>query len=415
MAIQTKYRQIKSHFSIADKLFKKIVKMEPTAVANFIPLTWHKAKDFSVWDEHGNKWIDLTSGIFVANAGHANPKIKKAVKDQIDLDLLFAYNYPTKIKHRFLSKLLTLSPPYFNRAILLNSGSEVMDIAYKLLKLYGQSKNKKYIITFNGAYHGRGLSNDLISGSSDKAVAWSGVRDEAVKFLNFPYNQNDKFDPSKLSPVDQIAGFVIETFQGWGAWFYPRGFINDLYRFAKKAGALICFDEMQAGFYRLGPLYGYMTYGSEIKPDIIALGKGISSSLPMAAVLSREELVNLDPGADLHGTQSANTLCCAASLANLEFLSSAKEIKRRSQTFPIFEQELQKMSVSPLIKQVNVRGMIAALIFHEAKEASRVVKSCIENGVLPVCTNRESIKIAPPLTITKEAIKEFAAVIKNFL
>jgi 4-aminobutyrate aminotransferase-like enzyme len=201
MKFQTKYRRIKDNFSIDDKLFKKVAKLEPTAVANFIPLTWHKAKDFSVWDEHGNKWIDLTSGIFVANAGHANPRIKQAIKKQIDTDLLFAYNYPTEIKYRFITKLLALSPKYFNRAILLNSGSEVMDIAYKLLKLYGQSKNKKYIVTFKGAYHGRGLSNDLISGNSNKATKWSGVKDGGIYFIDFPYQSSDKFDPAKLPPI----------------------------------------------------------------------------------------------------------------------------------------------------------------------------------------------------------------------
>lgn len=414
MAIQTKHRRVRNNFFLDDKLFQKIAVMEPKAVANFIPLTWHKAKDFSVWDDRGNKWIDLTSGIFVANAGHANPHIKKAITKQLKADLLFAYNYPTEIKKKFLDKILKLSPDHFNRVILLNSGSEAMDTAYKLIKFYGQKNNKKYIITFKGAYHGRGLSNDLISGNKEKAD-WSGVSDDAVRFLDFPYNESDKFDPSKLPSPDQIAGFILETFQGWGAWFYPKGFVNDLYRLAKKSGALICFDEMQAGFYRLGPLYGYLTYGAEIKPDIIALGKGISSSLPISAVLSREEIVDLNPKADLHGTHSGNAVCVAAALANLEFLSNSKQVKIREKTMKVFAKNLSELAQSPLIKQVNVRGMIAALIFHKAEEASRVVKACIENGVLPVCTNRESIKIAPPLTITEEAIHEFTEVIKSFL
>lgn len=414
MVKQSKYRQIQNNFVYDDRLFKKIVAMEPKAVANFIPLTWHKAKDFSVWDDRGNKWIDLTSGIFVANAGHANPEIKKAIKKQLDNDLLFAYNYPTVIKYKFISKLLSLSPKYFDRVILLNSGSEAMDTAYKLIKLYGQKNKKKYIISFKGSYHGRGLSNDLISGNKNKAD-WAGVYDGAVCFLDFPYQADDQFDPSKLPSSDQIAGFVLETFQGWGAWFYPKGFVNSIYALAKKAGALICFDEMQAGFYRLGPLYGYMTYGAEIKPDIIALGKGISSSLPIAAVLSREEIVDLDPKADLHGTHSANAICCAAALASLEFLSSPKQIKIRDKTMKVFTKNLQALAKSPLIKQVNVRGLIAALIFHKTEEASRVVKECVCHGVLPVCTNRESIKIAPPLTITEDAINEVTEIMESFL
>ncbi|MEK9184566.1 MAG: aminotransferase class III-fold pyridoxal phosphate-dependent enzyme, partial [Patescibacteria group bacterium] len=406
MKIKTKYREIREDFSLnKNPLFNAIAKLEPKAVANTIPLTWHKAIDFSVWDDKGNKWIDLTSGIFVANAGHSNPKIKKAIKDQLDSDMLFAYNYPTKIKHKFLSKLLSISPSYFDRVILLNSGSEAMDIVYKLIKFYGKKNNKKYIITFKGNYHGRGLSNDLFSGSVEKAK-WSGVSDDSVCFLDFPYNEKDVFDSKKLPPAEEIAGFVIETFQGWGEWFYPQKYIKDLYQFAKKAGALVSFDELQAGFYRLGPVYGYMTYGKEIKPDIIGLGKGISSSMPMGAVLSRKDIVDIDEKADLHGTHSGSALVCAAALANLDFLSSPTQIKLREKTMKVFEEEMRSLKSCPFVTHINVRGMMGAIIFEKSENALKVGKECIYNGVLPVCTNKNSIKIAPPLTISVEALKE---------
>lgn len=412
--MKTKYRNVSPSFSLAkNPLDRKISAHEPLSTRNSIPLTWHKAKDFSVWDDKGNKWIDLTSGIFVANAGHANPHIKQAIKKQLDADLIFSYNYPTKIKERFITKLLSLAPKHFDTLTLLNSGSEAMDTAHKLIKLYGAKTGKKYIITFNGSYHGRGLSNDLISGSKKKA-AWSGIEDDAVVFLDFPYDQNTTFNPKVLPPKNEIAGFVLETFQGWGAWMYPKPFVNDLAHFAKQNGALLAFDEMQAGMYRMGPLFGYMTYG-DLKPDIVALGKGISSSLPLSVVLSRKELFNIDPGADLHSTHSANPVCTAAALANIEFLSSKTEIARRKKTVSLFEKELKKLEASPLITHVNVRGLIAGLIFEKAEVATAVVMECIKQGVLPVCTNRNSIKLAPPLTITPLALKEALSVIQDVI
>ncbi len=414
MKIKTTYRQVRDDFSLKNnKLYKQIADLEPLSVANTIPLTWAKAVDFSVWDDKGNKFIDLTSGIFVANAGHSNPRIKKAIKDQVDADMLFAYNYPTKIKYQFLKKLLAASR-HFNCATLLNSGSEAVDIAYKLIKLYGTKTKKKYIVTFGGGYHGRGLSNDLIAGSKQKA-AWSGMTDETVCFLDFPYDPTAKFDPSILPPHKEIAGFVIETFQGWGAWFFPDGFLNDLSKFAKKHRALVCFDELQSGFYRLGPIYGYMTYGKDIVPDLVAVGKGISSSLPISALLGNKKIMNIDPKADLHGTHSGNAVSCASALANLEFLSSSKQVSAQKKTMKVFGQEMKSFEKSPMVRQVNVRGMIAALIFEKTEDATRVVKECIMNGVLPVCTNRNSIKIAPPLTITAAAIREASDVIRNAL
>jgi acetylornithine/succinyldiaminopimelate/putrescine aminotransferase len=257
------------------------------------------------------------------------------------------------------------------------------------------------------------LSNDLISGGKERA-SWSGVSDDAVIFLDFPYDESKQFDPDLLPAADEIAGFIVETFQGWGAWFYPKKFLNDLATFAKKNDALVAFDEMQAGFYRLGPLYGYMTYGA-IQPDIIALGKGITSSLPLSAVLSRKELFNIDPKADLHGTHSGNAVAAAAGLANIEFLSSAQEIARRKKLIPIFEKELKSLQTSSLVTQVNVRGLIAGIIFKTTEDATATVKVCIERGVLPVCTNRNSIKVSPPLTITPDALKEAIGVIREVL
>ncbi|MDO8495059.1 MAG: aspartate aminotransferase family protein [bacterium] len=418
MAIKTRYREIQDGFVLQkDELYKKLWDLEPHLAANGTPITWNKAVDFSVFDDHGNKWIDMTSGIFVANAGHANPFIIEAIKKQLDANLLFSYTYPTDIRQKFLSKLLELSPPHFNKALLLNSGSEVMGAAYKLVKLWAKKQHRRYIITFRGSYHGQGLGNDFICGSPEKGD-WSGVKDSDVIFLDFPYRANDRFDPKSLRlpsgdqiPADQIAGFFLETFQGWGAWFYPQQYIDSLYAFAKNSGALVCFDEMQAGFYRLGPLYGYMTYG-DLQPDIICLGKGITSSLPLSAVLSRAEIID-DKEADLHGTHSGNPLCCAAGLANIEFLSDPNFIAERQRTMNIFQAGLEGLIRFPLVKMVNVRGMIAGLIFHDTDAATRVVMKCIGNGVLPVCTFKHSIKLAPPLTIDAHALYEAIDVVSE--
>lgn len=414
MAVKTKLRLIKTGFTLAETpLRRHLAGHEPSGAQNSIPLTWAKARDCSVWDEGGNKFIDLTSGIFVANAGHANPHIKKAIKKCLDQDLLFAYSYPTKIRERFEKKLLSLSPKHLNAVALSNTGTEAMMLAYRLIKVYGNERKKKYIVTFRGNYHGRGLSNDFISGSPEKA-SWSGVKDDSIVFLDFPYDPKMRFDPKKLPKAGAIAGFVLETYQGWGAWFYPRAFIRDLAAFAKKNGALLCIDDLQGGFYRMGPLYGYQTYGN-LKPDILSLGKGISSSLPLAAVLARKTLFAMDRKADLFGTQSGNPVCVAAGLANIEFLSSAKQKAHRKKILPVFKKEMYALLQSPLIKQVNLRGLVAGIIFHTTKDATAVAKECIRRGVLPVCTNRESIKIAPPLTITSQAIKEAAGVLREAL
>jgi 4-aminobutyrate aminotransferase/(S)-3-amino-2-methylpropionate transaminase len=149
-----------------------------------------------------------------------------------------------------------------------------------------------------------------------------------------------------------------------------------------------------------------MTYGENIKPDLICLGKGISSSLPMAAVLGTKEVIDIDLGANLSGTHAGNALGSAACVANLNFLTDDRfqeELKKRSR---VFEERSQKLLKYNCVTHVNARGMVAGIVFDTVERTNKIVFDCIENGVLPVCTFRESIKLGPPLTIPIEAINE---------
>ena len=366
---------------------------------------WDSAVDYNVFDKDGNKWIDMTAGIFAANAGHSNPEIKKAIQKQLDKNLIFAYQYITEIRQEFVEKLLDSSPDHFDKTILLNTGSEVTDAAYKLIKLWAKKNNKKYIVTFNGSYHGRVLGSALICGTKT-ATDWSSVADEDVVFIDFPTSPDTEFDPSLLPPADQIAAFFLETYQGWAAWMYPPQYIQGLYKFARDNGALVCFDEVQAGFYRMGEMYGYMTYGENIKPDLICLGKGISSSLPMAALLGTADIIDVDLGANLSGTHAGNALGSAACLANLEVLTDKqfqKDLKKRSK---VFEERSNNLLKYDCVTNVNARGMVVGIVFDTTERTNKIVFDCIESGVLPVCTFRESIKLGPPLTIPVSAINE---------
>ena len=407
--VKTKHRNT-TNFELDVEKYREIKhKYEPNSICE-MPVKWHKAKDFSVYDDKGNKWIDMTSGILVTNAGHSNPKINQAIKDQVDADLTFGYQYNTDIRVEFLEKLLQISPPHFEKAVLLNSGSEATDAAYRLIKLWAKKNNKKYIITFEGSYHGRVLGSDLIGGTPT-STAWSNMVDDDICFLSFP-KDGEELDIDKLPPLDEIAAFFLETYQGWGALFYPQKYIDKLYKIAKENNILFCFDEVQSGFYRMGTLYGYMTYG-DYEPDIITVGKGLTSSLPLSAVLSTKEIIDIDIKANLSSTHAGNSLCCAAGLANLEFLTDEtfqEDFKRRARLFEKLNKELEKEEG---VETVNVRGMVSAIIVKDGDMGNYVTDKCVKEGVLTVWTKRESVKLGPPLTISESAIVESMEVIRN--
>ncbi len=413
MTIETKHRKIIKGYKLKeDDLNVRRHAVETKANGHQVPVVWESAVDYNVFDDQGNKWIDMTAGIFAANAGHSNPKIKEAIQRQLDNNLIFAYQYITKIRQQFVEKLLDSSPDHFEKTILLNTGSEVTDAAYKLIKLWAKKNNKKYIITFNGSYHGRVLGSALICGTKE-ATTWSSVVDDDVVFIDFPTDPNAEFDPSVLPPANQIAAFFLETYQGWAAWMYPPQYIQDLYKFARNNGALVCFDEVQAGFYRMGKMYGYMTYGENIRPDLICLGKGISSSLPMAAVVGTEEIIDVDLGANLSGTHAGNALGSAACLANLEVLTDEEFQRELKERVSAFERRSQDLLKYQCVEAINAKGMVVGIVFDTTERTNKIVFDCIENGVLPVCTFRESIKLGPPLTIPVDAIHEAFDVIEE--
>jgi len=407
--VKTKHRNTTNFEFDVEKYRAAKHKYEPNSICE-MPVKWHKAKDYYVYDDKGNKWIDMTSGIFVTNAGHSNPKINQAIKDQIDEDLIFGYQYNTDIRTNFLEKLLQISPPHFEKVVLLNSGSEATDAAYRLIKLWAKKNNKKYIITFEGSYHGRVLGSDLIGGTPN-STAWSNIVDDDICFLSFP-KDGEELDIDKLPPLDEIAAFFLETYQGWGALFYPQKYIDKLYKIAKENNILVCFDEVQSGFYRMGTLYGYMTYG-DYKPDIICCGKGITSSLPLSALISTKEIIDLDPTANLSSTHAGNTLCCAAGLANLEFLTSKKFQKQLTKTISYFEKRCNDLLKYDIVTKVNARGMVAGIILDNKEVTAKVVTRCINQGVLIMDTKRESVKLGPPLTITIDALEEVFNVLEE--
>ena len=407
--VRTRNRHIKN-FNFDIESYRREKHLYEASNICEMPVKWDRAINYNVYDDKGNKWIDTTSGIFVANAGHSNEWVKQAIKDQVDNNLLFAYQYNTDIRQKFIKKLLHMSPNHFDKVVLLNSGSEATDAAYRLIKSWGKKNNKKYIVTFTGSYHGRVLGSDLM-GKDKYSTGWSNVVDDDIIFLKFPYDEQE-LDINDLPPLDQIAAFFLETYQGWGACMYPQKYIDKLYKLSRENNILFCFDEVQSGFYRMGKTYGYMTYGN-YKPDIICCGKGITSSLPLAAIISTKEIIDLDSSANLSSTHAGNALCCAAGLANLEFLTDISFQKRLQKRIKYFEKRCKDLLQYSIVEKINNKGLVAGIILKNKDYAANIVEGCINKGVLVMDTKRESIKLGPPLTITIDALEEVFDVIEE--
>jgi len=212
---------------------------------------------------------------------------------------------------------------------------------------------------------------------------------------------------------DNIAGFMIESYLGWGAIFYPIEYVKALADFAKEHNCLITFDEIQGGFGRTGKLFVYQHY--DVEPDLLCLGKALSGSLPLSAVIGSQKIMDLPEFGSMSSTHSANPLCCAAGLANLEAIESGNLVAESARKGEILHNRLNalKEKYPDRISYVFGKGLLAGIIFKQPQTGkpdgifpSRVCEKAMQKGLLVVHTGRESIKIGPPLTITEEALEE---------
>jgi 4-aminobutyrate aminotransferase/(S)-3-amino-2-methylpropionate transaminase len=192
-----------------------------------------------------------------------------------------------------------------------------------------------------------------------------------------------------------------------------------LMEFAKKYNILVAFDEMQAGFGRTGKLFGYEHY--EVEPDILCCGKGASSGLPLAIVLSSKEIMDLPSVGSMSSTHSANPLVCVAGHENLKAMLEDNLIDNSKNLGNIFHKRLNEIKnrYPNYLKYIFGKGLVAALIFMDengkplSSLCDKISEKAFQKGLLVVHTGRESIKLAPPLSITEEAMLEGVKVIEQ--
>ncbi|TCL69970.1 4-aminobutyrate aminotransferase/diaminobutyrate-pyruvate transaminase/4-aminobutyrate aminotransferase/(S)-3-amino-2-methylpropionate transaminase [Hydrogenispora ethanolica] len=429
--IETEFRRIVTPIPVPESLdlLYALEKYESVSMHGQLPVVWERAQDFLVSDAWGNQWIDFTSTIFVTNAGHGNPRILQSLRDVLAKPLLHTYTYASKERAEYLQYLIENTPAPFEKAFLVSAGTEATEAGLKLMRMAGWKKGKKRpgVICFEGNWHGRTMGAQMMGGNTAQQE-WIGYLDPNIYHLPFPYpwredavrNPREYFRRSmeellrdqKLDADADLCGFMIETFQGWGAIFYPAEYIQELVDFARQHHLLVAFDEMQSGFGRTGKLFGYMHYG--VEPDLLCCGKGAGSSLPLALVLGRAKIMDLPEIGSMSSTHSANPMVCAAGKANLQALLEDGIIERSIPRGELFQQRLRAIQAKypDQIRYVLGKGMVAALLFYDAdgnplsELCSRIAEIAMGKGLLVVCTGRESIKLGPPLTICDEALME---------
>jgi len=427
--INTSNRNIKTSIPHPEdiKTFNKIMKYESSLIQKQLPIVWDHAKDSSIFDRWGNKWIDLSSTIFVTNSGHANPMTTSRMRTTLDKGLIHSYCYPTVERADFLEKLIQFTPSYLDQACLVSTGTEASERAIKLARIHGMRFNprKKVIVGGVGNYHGKTMGA-MMAAVTPEAREWIGNQDPDMHQMPFPYpwlmeemdiSGTDLFHKhmKELSDtgvrLNEIAAFIIEGYQGWGAVFYPKDYVKAMKKWAEENNALVIVDEIQSGFGRTGKLFAYQYY--EIQPDLVVCGKGISGSLPLSAVLGRGELIELDP--TLTSTHGGHPISCAASLGNLEFFEKMDLVNKSNALGQRLHQWLieWKNQFPNKVHSILGNGMVWAVYISkedsdnlDANYTDQLVEKAMQKGVYSIRTGCGTLKLGPPLTISPDALKE---------
>jgi 4-aminobutyrate aminotransferase-like enzyme len=288
-------------------------------------------------------------------------------------------------------------------------------------------------VSYENAFHGRTMGAQLVGGNP-ALKKWIGTTDPSFVQVPFPdgYHTTDtSFDlfrktiAAKGIKETDIAGVLTESYQGSYADFLPVAYARELEAFCRSHDIVMIYDEVQAGFGRTGKMFCYDHYG--VQPDLIACGKGVSSSLPIAAVIGRADIMDLYPPGSMTSTHSASPLCVRAALANLKILQTEDLIANAARLGEILIPELERIGnlYPKILVTVHGKGLVAGIRVANPKTgqpdgetALKINTACYQKGLLmfaPVGCAGECVKIAPPLTITEEALREGIEVFEEAL
>lgn len=396
------------------------------------PFVIERGEGARVWDVDGNEYVDFAAGIAVTSTGHCHPKVVEAITEQAKRFIHIAgtdYYYDVQVKiAEKLAEIAPFSEPA--RVFLTNSGTEAIEGAIKVARWY---TDRKQIIAFYGAFHGRTLG--ALSLTASKVIQRDGFFPLIPGVHHVPYNNPyrclhgreetacrahcicaDFIEDvvfKRTVPADSVAAIILEPIQGEGGYIVPdRRFIQQIREICDKHGILMIVDEIQSGIGRSGKWWAIEHF--DVEPDIVCAAKGLASGMPLGAVIAREHIMSWPPGT--HGsTFGGNPISCAAAIATLELIEHGFMHNAVEQGEYIQEALEEMRSHHPSLKHARIdgRGLMvgAELVLDEQRTPvkelrNRVERLAIENGLLILGCGESSVRFCPALMIDRATVQE---------
>lgn len=366
-------------------------------------LEFVKAKGVHIYDTEGKPYLDLIAGIGVSNLGHCHPNVVAAVNKQVEtyMHLMVYGEFVQNPQVNFATALASVLPSNLSSTYFVNSGAEAVEGAMKLAKRY---TGRKGFAACKNAYHGSTQGAESLM-ESDFYSAGYGPFLPNVSFIN----HNNIADLEKIT--SETAAVFIEPIQGEaGIRVADQTYMDALRKRCDETGALLVFDEIQSGFGRTGKMFAFEHYN--VAPDILLLAKGIGGGMPIGAFISSLEIMSVLSNNPILGhmtTFGGHPVCCAAGLATLNTLLDENIVANVENKGQLFKSLLQHTAIT----EIRGKGLMLAVGFDSFETNKAIIDACIEDGIISDwflhCS--DAMRIAPPLIITEDEIRNACAVI----
>jgi len=390
------------------------------------PMVAKSGRGIVVTDVDGNEFFDFSAGIAVVSTGHCHPQVVAAIQKQAG-ELIhmsgtdFYYENMVALAEQ-LSKIAPMPGPH--RIYYGNSGTEAIECAFKLARYHTKRQN---VIAFYGAFHGRTMGALSLTASKPQQKRRFAPLVPGVTHIRYPdvYRDAGTQDPDAFAlscarfiedklfrtnlPPEEVAAIFVEPVQGEGGYVIaPTIFMQELRRICDRHGILLVVDEVQSGVGRTGKWWAVEHTG--VQPDIVCVAKGIASGMPLGVTITKAEIMDWIPGSHA-STFGGNPVCIAAALATLDVIEREALLKNASE---VGGHMLKRISNWPgkhkLVGDVRGRGLMIGVEVvkdkktkeYAASQRDEIVQIAFERGILFLGCGPSTIRIAPPLIVTKE-------------
>ncbi len=428
--------------SSSEHLFHKKDQHVARGVHAIHPIFVLEAKNSFIKDIDGKIYIDFTSGIGATNAGHSNPYVSHAVKNQLDHFTHTCFTASHYENYVQVCEQLNDLVPIRGRAksALFTTGAEAVENAIKIAKV---ATGRKAVVSFEHGFHGRTLLTMSLTAKIKPYKKGFGPFAPEVYKLPYPYlyrrpknMSEDAYTKSLLDDIeenffvdvvdpDDVSCLIMEPVTGEGGFLVPPiEYVQKLRKLCQKHGILFIADEVQTGFCRTGKMFACEHFG--IRPDLITMAKSLSNGMPLSAVSGRAEIVDSVPEGGLGGTFAGHPTSCAAALAAIDYYTHYKLWERAEHIGNIVRKRMHewknKHSFVGDVRGLGAMNAIELVKHRRTKEVDpqltkTIIERCRDHRLLLLKTgiHDNAIRTLPPLTIEDGVLHEGLAIFERVL